>query len=320
VKAFPELQAELEKVLALLNKLSDARLMLARGMDDVAETQSGELGQVRSARRALMKRISALPVTGGDFARREASGERQWNQVSQQLQRLTLEADRLQAIVNGLKRVLQEAEKHGVTADVGSRQRFAAEIAANERDLELYRKRIDQLREAVEMGRVQVGFGDQRFVEDAQARDRFRQLFAREVQLTGGGGDDRDAVDYGAAEQRLLAVQSQLERQAAARSGEITQMVREEARNIHHYAEQLDSLDQQARLLVGEVAMRNFGLVRDKLKSIVLRADVGIVQQAWEVREEQMGRVRSLQRERASEDQNLNDELREVLDDAEGGL
>ncbi len=57
--------------------------------------------------------------------------------------------------------------------------------------------------------------------------------------------------------------------------------------------------------------------VRDKLKSIVLRADVGIVQQAWEVREEQRTRVLNLQRERAREEQSLNDELREVLDDAE---
>ena len=76
-------------------------------------------------------------------------------------------------------------------------------------------------------------------------------------------------------------------------------------------------LDQQARLLVGEIAMKNFALVRDRVKNIVLRADVGIVQQAWEVREEQRVRVRNLQRERAREEQNLNDELREVLDDSE---
>jgi len=64
--------------------------------------------------------------------------------------------------------------------------------------------------------------------------------------------------------------------------------------------------------------MKNFALVRDRLKSIILRADTGIVQQAWELREEQLSRVRTLQRERAREDQNLSDELREVLDDAGG--
>jgi hypothetical protein len=62
--------------------------------------------------------------------------------------------------------------------------------------------------------------------------------------------------------------------------------------------------------------MRNFGLVRDRLKSIVLRADVGITEEAWEVREEQVTRVRNLQIERAREDRLLKEELNEVLDDS----
>jgi len=44
--------------------------------------------------------------------------------------------------------------------------------------------------------------------------------------------------------------------------------------------------------------MRNFGLVRDKLRSIVLRSDVGITEQAWELREEEQTRVRNLLTER----------------------
>jgi len=62
--------------------------------------------------------------------------------------------------------------------------------------------------------------------------------------------------------------------------------------------------------------MRSFANVRDHLKGIVLRADVGIVQQAWELREEQQQRLQNLQRQRALEEQNLDDELREVFDDA----
>ena len=65
--------------------------------------------------------------------------------------------------------------------------------------------------------------------------------------------------------------------------------------------------------------MKNFSNVRDRLKGIVLRADVGIVQQAWELREEQQLRLRDLQRQRALEEQNLDDELREVIDDAGDG-
>ncbi len=136
-----------------------------------------------------MKRMSFLPVTAGDFALREGSGERQWNKVSQQIQRLELEADKLQAIVNGLKRVLKDADQFGVTRDPTSRQRFQAEIAANERDLEVYRKTITSYREAVEMGTSQIGFGDQRYVDDDGCRRRFREVFNREVELAAAGGD-----------------------------------------------------------------------------------------------------------------------------------
>ena len=62
--------------------------------------------------------------------------------------------------------------------------------------------------------------------------------------------------------------------------------------------------------------MRNFGLVRDRLKNLVLRSDVGITEEAWEVREDQITRVRGLQRERTREEKVLREELNEVLDDA----
>jgi len=107
------------------------------------------------------------------------------------------------------------------------------------------------------------------------------------------------------------------EGQAVEQANVLRDKISQELTLVEGYAQNLDGLDQQARLLVGEIAMKNFGLVRDRLKSIVLRADVGIVQEAWEVREEQALRVRSLQRDRAREEQQLNDELREVLDDAE---
>jgi hypothetical protein len=275
-----------------------------------------------------MRRLGWLPVTDGDFLRRDETGDRQWNRVSQTLQQLTVEADKLAAIVNGLRRVLREGDQHGVTADPASRERFRLEVEANERDLATYQKQIAEYREAVELGRAQVGFGDQRYVEDDEVRKRFKEVFAQEVALASRGQDGADAAGYARSiqslltraeldENRLEEIRDRYERQAQAQAQELLKKVSDEIALLEGYASNLDGLDQQARLLVGEIAMRNFGFVRDRLKNIVLRADVGIVQEAWEVREEQSVRVRNLQRERAREEQNLNDELREVLDDAE---
>jgi len=238
-----------------------------------------------------------------------------------------LEADRLQAVINGLRRVLDEADKHGVTRDPASRARFQAEVEANERDLAVYRSRIDAYRQDVETGRVQVGFGDRRYAEDERVRRRFSELLDRELVLLQQMNVGEDSlgyirsvtpilVDARGLEQTLQEKLVALEANVAAQSEQLQRLVDEESSHIEQYTQKLDALDQHARLLVGEVAMRSFANVRDHLKGIVLRADVGIVQQAWELREEQQQRLQNLQRQRALEEQNLDDELREVFDDA----
>jgi tetratricopeptide (TPR) repeat protein len=329
VKAFPEIQLQLQEVLSLSNKLTRARGTLAEGLDDVASSDAGgELGKVRSERRALMKRLGWMPVTEGEFNRRDESGDSQWSKASQALQELTVEADKLNAIVNGLKRVMSEADQRGVTSDPQSRARFQLEIEANERDLATYHKKIEEFRSAIEIGKAQIGFGDQRYQDDQDLRQHFREVFAREIALAASGQDSSGAAAYAKSIQPLLsradndeaaldAQRVKWENQSVEQANALRDKIAQEIVLIESYAQNLDGLDQQARLLVGEIAMKNFGLVRDRLKSIVLRADTGIVQEAWEVREEQALRVRNLQRERAREEQTLNDELREVLDDAE---
>ncbi|MBN2195623.1 MAG: tetratricopeptide repeat protein [Polyangiaceae bacterium] len=331
VKAFPEVQAALEDVLGPMNRLSLARRTLALGMDGAADREvSATLAGVREQRRALMRRVTQMPVSEADFQRREDSGKRQWNELSQELQRLELQSDKLQALVNGLKRVVEEPDGYGVTADQATRERFKAEITANEQGIAAFRARIEEYRKAVEYGRVQIGFGDQRYLEDERTRTQFAALFEREVGLVAAGEDGPGARDYARsitplleriarAEAQLLPTRTRLEELAGQRAKALLDQVAREVGNLELYATQLDGLDHEARLLVGEVAMRNFAAVRERLKSIVLRADIGIAQEAWEVREEQRIRVNNLKRERADENRKLDDELREVLDDVEEG-
>jgi hypothetical protein len=276
----------------------------------------------------VTQRLEWLPLSEAQFAERDEAGERQWNKVSQGLQQLLLEVERLNAVANGLRRVLREADQHGVTADVASVERFRVEIDANERELQLYRKQLDEYREAIVLGRAQSGFGDQRYVDDEEARRHFRELFRRELQLYAAGTGGESGRSFARTAQPLLlrreAAEARLEEQLQAYDRETRELAAELGRKVSSevaaletYARSLDGLDREARVLIGEVALKNFARVRDRLKSVVLRADVGIVQEAWESREEQRVRVRNLLRERSREEQNLNDELREVLEDAE---
>ena len=183
---------------------------------------------------------------------------------------------------------------------------------------------------ARQIGRAQIGIGDARYQNDAVARVQFRDALEREVQLASQGGAGGSAQRYAqrvraslesarAVEDRLVAQFAELERQVAARIGEVQGKVEAERVKINGYNMTLGQYDAEAHDLVGQVAKRNFVFVRDKLRNIVLRADVGITEQAWEVREEELDRVHNLQTERAREEQLLDEELREVLDDTGEG-
>jgi tetratricopeptide (TPR) repeat protein len=327
VRAFPELEAGEQAALSLANHVSHARLTIAHGLDgEEPGDLGGEIGQVRQERRALMAAIEGLPVGAQDFATREQQGKAQWNNLSQELTRRSSEVDALQAAVNGLRRMLSEGPAHGVVRDPVSTQRFQAELDANEHNLTLFSAEILELRRQVEFGRAQIGLGDSRFQRDAAARIEFRTLLEREVQLASGGAASRDAQRFAMQtspvlsqgdeyEAQIVAMLQQIEVQVAKRAGELQQKLETERGNLVGFQAQLDTLDNEGRDLVGRVAERNFGVVRDKLRGLVLRADVGITEQAWEVREEELSRVRSLQSERSRQEQLLDEELKEVRDD-----
>ncbi len=329
VRAFPELKAGQEKGMSLLNRIGLARLAIGRALDEVDPEASigGELAMARQRRRALEKRLSVIPVSDGDFQERENQALRQWNTLSQALQRLTLEVDAAQATINGLRRMLHESNDVGVVRNPAAVAQFDQELYANERELMVQKQQLEDVRRMIRIGKAQVGFGDQRFIEDDQVRREYRDAIIREVMLSSQGQGGATLQGFAnravpvlqagdAADQRILGSLGELQSEVDRQSNGARETVLRETGNMVRYAIQLDALDQEARLLVGQVAMRNFGLVRDKLRGIVLRSDVGIVEEAWEVREEQLTRVRSLKKERAREQQLLDEELKEVLDDS----
>ncbi|MBI5531465.1 MAG: tetratricopeptide repeat protein [Deltaproteobacteria bacterium] len=328
IRAFPELRAGEQRAIGIINSLMKARVTLAEGLDDVEDSRlSGEIAAVREQRRALQGQVLSLPVSDADFMQLDEQASKEWNTLSQKVQQLTLQIDTLQSIVNALRRVLREGPAQGVVRDAVSQRRLEDELAANERDIALYRARVAEVHKMVDTGRMAAGFGDQKFTQDASLRAQFKQLLAREVQLATQGSGGGKAVAYairiapmlGQADQVDDAVnnmRADIARQVQKKTKEMQELVYQESSKILDYAAKLDTLDQEARLVVGQVAMRNFGLVRDRLKNIVLRADVGVTEEAWEVREEQVTRVRNLLTERARSERLLDEELREVLDDA----
>lgn len=324
VRGFPEIATRLQGVVGLMNEIALARRDLAEALAAESGAVGGEIGRAREERREATERMRWFPVATRDFSQREASGLRRWNGTSQKLQRLQLEVDKLHAMANGLERLLREKDRFGVALDAAVEARVRAELAQTEQEIEAYFQTIERYRESIEGSRLQVGFGDARYQNDDRARDAFRRAFDREFAelLAGRGGQSARelATEFAPLVERLDQLERKLaehrrafESEVEERTVAINAAVLEEQARLDAQARDLAALDQEARVLVGQAAMRDFERVRERLRGIVLRADVGITHHAWEVREHHLERVQRLQRERAVEERSLEEERDEVL-------
>jgi tetratricopeptide (TPR) repeat protein len=329
VKVFPELRERLSLVLQLTNQLSLVRLGLAQALDEVLPpgSPSASSGD-RARRRALMERIAALPSRPADFVRREGAGNFEWDMLSQRLQQLGLEVDRQNAIVNGLRRVMSESEKRSLRFEPGTRRKLSAEIDANLKLSREFEAELAGLREAILIGRLTTGLGDARYAEDAALRQAFARSFERELSTLSKAELEAATAQLVVRARGVLArlltlehkveqMRAELERVTMERALELRTRLRGELEAVEAGAGALEQMDATARADVGRVAKASFETVLAELMEVSKKADMGVVAQSWEVREERRRRVNELMRERAGEDQALSRELREVLDEAE---
>ncbi|GAC1352251.1 MAG: hypothetical protein NVSMB1_13270 [Polyangiales bacterium] len=332
VRAFPELKTSYEKVLGLLNRISVARAHVGEGLDDAEPNDvSGQITAVRDQRRRLQKYILGLPMDDGGFSKREDEANAQWRAVSQQLQQRNIEIDMLQAQVNALRRYLKtKSTDKGTPADAAKSADYQQKLEETEKELVQYKKEAADLHVLVDVGKVQIGVGDTRFQADADARDQFRDLLEKEVGLVQAAmsGDARSYAGRAAAvlakarstEARVVEQKSTLEAELDKKAVGLKAQLDAEQAALNAYRDQLAKFDDEARGGVGEVAKRNLGLVRDKLTALVMRSEVGIVDQAWNEREVRKAVLRDRQAEMKEQERLLDDELKQITNDGAAGL
>ena len=98
------------------------------------------------------------------------------------------------------------------------------------------------------------------------------------------------------------------------RTDEMRAIVEEESGKIEGYRLSLAQLETETEEVVGAITYAGFMNVRSRFYDLVLRADVGRIDVAWQRREEHRSRVDMLTRERNREIQVLDDEFQDIMD------
>jgi TolA-binding protein len=314
---FRDLRRAREQVYEVLNRVTQLRADVAQALDGTASaTGDVNLQGIISERRGVDPSVQRLPVDDAQIRRRDRAAEDEFGTLSQELQRNEQRVANLESMIVAIERyVADPGQQRGNINIEALRQELVQHRAAVQR----YRDTITELRRLINAGRSQIGVGDPRYQRDLEISHQYRDLVMREQGALAGrmpAAATELLARLDAVERRALDFDSRVGTQVDRRIEGIRVQVVEEQGRVVGYRGRLAQLEGDAADIVGHLVMQNFQSVRLHFYQIVMRADLGIVDVAWEQREEHNTRARLLAEEENREIAAYNDEFQEVTEGA----
>lgn len=310
---FSDLRRQRERTTALRNRLAVLRGAYIDGEERALSSapRTSQADRIRTSRRELQAKISAMPVQTEEFVERDFEEIDKFRALERELQGLRVEILGLEARIVASKNGMAAVDPTKVDEEA-----IEAQLKSHEAEIAEYEGELVQIRRRLEVGRLHVGVGDKRYQADDLERARFKELVERERSITGSGGAAFDIAHgrIAATEQKLDRRDAEIDAVVRTRVRRMMLIVDEETRNLTRYRRALASLEGETEEVVGTITYLNYQRIRLRFHDLVLRAEVGKVDIAWAKREDHRLRIDALTRERAREIQALDDEFRDVMD------
>jgi TolA-binding protein/uncharacterized coiled-coil DUF342 family protein len=317
---FRELRIAREQGFQVQNRITQARAELAAALDSAgAGINDSNLQGVISQRQGLENSIRRLPIDDAGIRRRDRAAEAEFTTVGQELQRNDQRVSNLEAMLVAMDRYLADNGAQRANTDTTG---LRNELVQHRNAVVSYRARIAELRRQITAGRAQIGVGDPRYQRDLEIASEARDLLRRQADILRSA--NRLPAEATAlmtrldeAERRVQMFDQRVQGMVDERMSGVRSQVQEEERNVAGYRIRLADLEREAADVVGRSVMENINNVRLHFYRIVMRADLGLVDVAWEERENHNNRARILAEELNRQTTALNDEFSEVTEGAE---
>lgn len=317
---FRELRDAREQTFQVYNRITQARAALAAALDQAGSGLNDvNLQGVVMQRRSLDVSAARLPVDSAGMRRRDRAVENEFAALGQEVQRNEQRVSNLEAMLAAMRRYLRDNPNPRGNVDLTA---LNNEIRQHEAAIASYRARLADLRRLISAGRAQVGVGDPRYQRDIEIAREYRDLLVRQMNLLRNAGRLPPEADslfarLDEAERRAQSFDQRLQAIVDERMTSVRNRVQEEERNVASYRLRLADLERESADVVGRAVMQSIANVRLHFYRIVMRADLGLVDVAWEERENHNNRARILAEELNRETTALNDEFSEVIEGAE---
>jgi len=218
----------------------------------------------------------------------------------------------------------------GGAKDDATRESFLKEVEATQLTIDGLESESDELTAALADAHEVAGVGGPQEVAERSDKQRYRELVSREHALLApararlSGSQRTEAAEVDALFQRcagvdgtLDAFNARIDQGVEAKLADVRKAIGEEKAYAVEYKDETAMQEAEADTVAGAITHRGLQNVAERFHDIAVRADVGIIDVAWALKDSKTKEVTRLVRQRKMDIKLLDDEFKQVLAEGE---
>ncbi|MFN3200107.1 MAG: tetratricopeptide repeat protein [Bradymonadia bacterium] len=317
VEIFPKLHEGWLKAAEILSWTVKLRLKLNETAErKLSNPNDSQYTRLKAERQKWAKAFSEVPTSAVQIQARDA-------RIDDEIAAVDAEAFKVGIQIRGLEAQLVAMERYVAESRddeqlVRKRQELLGRISIELNEMKTLKDELEKLKAKISDDRLQIGTNDEATVYDERIRKRLVEALDREAAWLARNGapiSGEITRQLSESERRARAFLSQAGALVDDKVADLKrQLVRERAR-VEQYDGELLAYQGETESLSGRIAARSFNMVLERVDSVVLEADVGLIDVAWKQKKDQSDRItRQLERQN-SELQALDRDFRDELSD-----
>lgn len=329
LESFPVLQEGYTRADAVDNMLSRAEENLTRiegylSAAALTPEQQADIDQLKGRAAQLRARLDTVPTTPEQIQARRARIQQAIDALDAQAFRLEVDAQSQSAQLVAIRKYVDDTRTQRKNSP-DDEKAFLEKVELEQRGIEATQQQLHELRaqllaERNNADKAVAGEGALR----AQYEQLLEQVQARYAQSRGGlpaGAQqvllraDVVRTDAQAVRSRVAQSKGIIRERVEKKAQRLREQVLLEQKLIESYAKETDAVTNDTRNLVGRIAFESFKRVHQSFYDLVLKANVGLVDVAFQRKQDKTTSIQKLAAQKDRELRQLDEEFREVLKD-----
>jgi tetratricopeptide (TPR) repeat protein len=312
------------KLVDLSEKIIDVRMRLTKG------NHSPQLIELNRKRQLLRKQFSKIPKTSAQFQDRKARVKARYSELRRESFLLDQGLRKVRDEIAAMERWLQEVKfgTRKVKLNSVRQRRIVASLRAEKKRLQTMAAELTTLKEKIDQQTTSVGANDPVSRSEGGLRRKLLDVHAAQEQLldqldsTLDRSARREAIGLSVLRERIVKnhtrlgrLLSQIDRAVDTKVADYKRQLAAERKLLIGYRRQVMAFDRDSDRIATEIGEPLFKMAHQRLTDVVLEADLGLVDVAWQRKERESRKIRSLQEEQATRLKKLQTTMKAILEE-----